>query len=110
MRSIYLQASNDDNEEYELSVSSYRAPTPDTRDEPGDGGEVDFEPVVNRRVGGRKVEEIPFDEFLERYGAHQGIDREVADQAVRDQAMISIAEELIERFEDSLESALEGEQ
>lgn len=109
MKSIYLQASNDGGEEYELTVSYYSAPTPATREEPADGGEMDFEPVVNRRVGGRKVEEIAFDEFLDRYAAHEGIDRDAADQAVRDQAMISIAEDVIDRYEDSLESSLEGD-
>jgi hypothetical protein len=107
MKSIYLQASNDGSEEYELVVSHYSPPTPSTREDPGDDGEVDFEPVVNRRVGGRKVEEVPFDEFLEQYAAHEGIARDAADQAVRDQAMISIAEDVIDRYEDSLESALE---
>jgi hypothetical protein len=107
MSSIYLQASPDGDEEYEVRVDSYTPPTATTRDDPGDGGEVDLSPVVHRLVHGRKVEEITLEEFLERYSTHEGIDRALADQVVQDLAMIKAAGDLIDAMDDSRESYLE---
>lgn len=97
----------DDDEEYELTVVSYSPPTADTRDEPGDGGEIDFSPTVSRLMCGRKAEEVPFDEFIGRVATHQGITHERAESFVRDRVMFDVADMLDADFEDSLESFLE---
>lgn len=107
MKSIYLRASNDMDEEYEIAVLKYWPPSPQTRDDPGDGGDVALAPIVTRRVRDRKAEEIPFEEFLNRYAAHSGIDPARVEDVVRDIAMAFIAEELANEFEDSRESAME---
>lgn len=96
-----------EDDEYELTVSSHSPPSRGSRDEPPDGGEVDFSPVVWRRtqVGSQRDEEVTFEEFVSRYAGYLGVSIERADRRARDDAMVELGERAADAWEDHLESS-----
>lgn len=106
-KSVTMYASDSDDEEYEVTVMGLRGPTPDTFDEPGDAGEIEFSPIVTRILKGRKVEELSFDDFVTRYADHHAITESRARDRIDYAATMDVADQLAADYEDSREAAYE---
>lgn len=89
--------------EYQVDCIGFRSATPDTRDEPGEGGEVDLDDVVRVRHAGN-VGFIGLDQFIKVYAEHiSEDDLEDAAQYLRDTVYEYVAKQQEEDFDDSRE-------
>ena len=107
-RYVTFNESIDDDEEYRVTVVSFHPPTQDTFDEPGDGGEIDYSPTVERLLRGQKQEELDFDEFVRRYAEHNGVTEQEGRRRIDHAAMMDVMDMLAADHEDAVMSYGEG--
>lgn len=78
--------------EYSIEVESYSPPTPDTRDEPGDGGECELASFVTISVNGVDVGNTTYNVFVMDAAGYWGVQshpmtKDEAERRIYDQAM-----------------------
>jgi hypothetical protein len=91
---------DDEDEEFEVHVISYSGPTPDTRDDPGDSGEIDFDDIVDVLRDGKQHSHIKFGEFVDRYAAYHSLDRSKADSKIYDYCFEDVSLQFADDFDD----------
>lgn len=106
-RKVLFEGISNDDEEYEVTVVSFSPPSASTWHEPGDSGEIDLSPVVDRLVNGRKAEEITLDDFIGMIAEDRSLTRIQAEDIVNERAFMVVLEQMGDEYEDARESELE---
>lgn len=92
--------------EYEIEVTHFQPPTKATRDDPGDGGEIELGDTVKVWYPGDGTrlaevrERIPLIEFVETYARHHGITELEADRQIRDTCFEDVLQQYADDFDD----------
>ncbi len=89
MNSIFIEIGD---QEYEISCVSYNAPTPATRDDPGDGGEACPGSAVMVH-GANGLEVISYASFLRAYAQDQEVSESDADRVVEGMLLETVSDD-----------------